>query len=166
DAAVVLPDLGHKVARFWTALGWPACGSAARDPVPNLCSFNSPLGACETCRGFGRVIDLALGLVIPDPRRTILEGAIKPWSTKATSWERSTLAKFCRRRGVPLDVPWGEIDAAQRELVLEGDGRGHYPGVRGWFRWLEGRTYRMHVRVFLSRYRTYRVCPACDGARV
>ena len=165
-AAVVLPDAGNRLERFSAALECAACGFAVRDPVPNLFSFNSPLGACETCRGFGRVIDLDLDLVIPDPRRTILEGAIKPWSTKATSWERNTLAKFCRRRGVPLDVPWGELDSGQRELVLDGDGKGHYPGVRGWFRWLEGRTYRMHVRVFLSRYRTYRVCPACDGTRV
>ncbi|TMA50462.1 MAG: excinuclease ABC subunit A, partial [Deltaproteobacteria bacterium] len=165
-AAAVLPDAGDRVERFSTALECAACGFAVRDPVPNLFSFNSPLGACETCRGFGRVIDLDLDLVVPDPRRTILEGAIKPWSTKATSWERGTLVKFCRRRGIPTDVPWGELDPAERELVLDGDGRGQYPGVRGWFRWLEGRTYRMHVRVFLSRYRTYRLCPACGGARV
>src|SRR5947209_8099205 len=116
--------------------------------------------------GFGRVIDLDLDLVVPDPRRTLAGDAIKPWSTKATAWERSALVKFCRRRGIPTDVPWERLDAADRELVLDGDGRGHYPGVRGWFRWLEGRTYRMHVRVFLSRFRSYRLCPACRGARV
>ncbi|TMB03306.1 MAG: excinuclease ABC subunit A, partial [Deltaproteobacteria bacterium] len=164
-AAVVLVDGGETV-RFSTALECAACGFAVRDPVPNLFSFNSPLGACEACRGFGRVIDLDLDLVVPDPRRTLAAGALKPWSTKATAWERGELAKFCRRRGIPTDVPWGELDPAQRELVLEGDGRGHYPGVRGWFRWLEGRTYRMHVRVFLSRFRSYRLCPACAGARV
>jgi len=149
-AAIVLPD-GDETVRFSTALDCAACGFAVRDPVPNLFSFNSPLGACETCRGFGRVIDLDLDLVVPDPRRTLAGDAIKPWSTKATAWERSALVKFCRRRGIPTDVPWERLDAADRELVLEGDGRGHYPGVRGWFRWLEGRTYRMHVRVFLSR---------------
>src|SRR5207244_9136801 len=164
--SAVLPDAGDRVERFSTALECAACGFAVRDPVPNLFSFNSPLGACETCRGFGRVIDFDLDLVVPDPRRTILEGAIKPWSTKATSWERGALVKFCRRRGIPTDVPWGELDPAERELVLDGDGRGQYPGVRGWFRWLERRTYRMHVRVFLSRFRSYRVCPACAGARV
>src|SRR5439155_689710 len=164
-AAAVLADGGEAI-RFSTALECAACGFAVRDPVPNLFSFNSPLGACEACRGFGRVIDLDLDLVVPDPRRTLAAGALKPWSTKATAWERGELAKFCRRRGIPTDVPWGELDPAQRELVLEGDGRGHYPGVRGWFRWLEGRTYRMHVRVFLSRFRSYRLCPACAGARV
>src|SRR5262249_8543747 len=92
--------------------------------------------------------------------------AVKPWSTKSTAWERGELLKFCRRRGIPTDVAWERLEPAQRELVLEGDGRGHYPGVRGWFRWLEGRTYRMHVRGFLSRFRSYALCTACDGARV
>src|SRR5437870_5204009 len=165
-AAVRLPDAGDRVERFSSALECAACGFAVRDPVPNLFSFNSPLGACETCRGFGRVIDLDLDLVIPDPRRSLAEGAIKPWSTRATGWERGELLKFCRRRGIPTGVPWAELSPAQRALVLDGDGRGHYPGVRGWFRWLEGRTYRMHVRVFLSRFRSYRLCPACAGARV
>src|SRR5216110_1980893 len=165
-AAVRLPDAGDRVERFSSALECAACGFAVRDPVPNLFSFNSPLGACETCRGFGRVIDVDLDLVIPDPRRSLAEGAIKPWSTKATGWERSELLKFCRRRGIPTGVPWAELSPAQHALVLEGDGRGHYPGVRGWFRWLEGRTYRMHVRVFLSRFRSYTPCAACGGARV
>jgi excinuclease ABC subunit A len=165
-AAVVLPDTGDPVERFSATLECAACGSTVREPVPNLFSFNSPLGACETCRGFGRVIDLDLDLVIPEPRRSLAENAVKPWSTKATTWERGELLKFCRRRGIPTDTPWAALTSAQQQLVLDGDGRGHYPGVRGWFRWLEGRTYRMHVRVFLSRYRSYRVCPACDGARV
>jgi excinuclease ABC subunit A len=165
-AAVVLVDAGERVERFSTALECASCGVAVREPVPNLFSFNSPLGACDTCRGFGRIIDLDLDLVVPDPRRTIGEGAIRPWSTKATGWERGQLMKFCRRRGVPADVPWGALTDAQRALVLDGDGRGQYPGVRGWFRWLEGRTYRMHVRVFLSRYRSYVPCTACDGSRL
>ena len=165
-AAVVLPDAGGRVERFSTALDCAGCGFAVRDPVPNLFSFNSPLGACETCRGFGRIIDLDLDLVIPDPRRTLADDAVKPWSTKATKWERGELIKFCRRRGIPTHVPWDTLPVAQQELVLEGDGRGDYPGVRGWFRWLEGRTYRMHVRVFLSRYRSYTLCPVCHGARV
>jgi excinuclease ABC subunit A len=166
STAVVLPDADGAVERFSTALECAPCGVAIRDPVPNLFSFNSPLGACETCRGFGRTIDLDLDLVVPDPRRTIADGAVKPWSTKATSWERSTLLAFCRRRGIPTTVPWGDLEPAQRELVLAGDGQKPYPGIRGWFRWLEGRVYRMHVRVFLSRYRSYVLCPACQGARV
>jgi excinuclease ABC subunit A len=165
-AAVILPDGGDATLRFSTALACAHCGFTVRDPAPNLFSFNSPLGACETCRGFGRVIDVDLDLVVPDPRRTIAGLAVKPWSTKATAWERGQLLKFCQRRGIPTDRPWEDLSQAHRELVLDGDGRGQYPGVRPWFRWLEGRTYRMHVRVFLARYRSYTLCPACAGARV
>jgi excinuclease ABC subunit A len=165
-AAVVLPDADGHVERFSTALECAACGFAVRDPVPNLFSFNSPLGACETCRGFGRVISLDLDLVIPDPQKTLAGAAIRPWSTKSTAWERGELLKFCRRRGIPVDVAWAHLEPGQQALVLDGDGRGHFPGVRGWFRWLEGRTYRMHVRVFLSRFRSYVLCATCDGARV
>src|SRR2546425_10630448 len=164
-AAVVLVDGGETV-RFSTALDCAACGFAVRDPVPNLFSFNSPLGACETCRGFGRVIDLDLDLVVPDPRRTLAGDAIKPWSTKATAWERTALVKFSRRRGIPTDVPGERLGAAGPRPRAEGGGGGRHAGVRGWFRWLEGRTYRMHVRVFLSRFPSYRLCPACRGARV
>ncbi len=165
-AAVIAADGEGDGLRFSTGLACARCNFTVREPTPNLFSFNSPLGACETCRGFGRVIDLDLDLVVPDPRRTIAGNAIKPWSTKATAWERGELLKFCQRRRIPTDVAWETLDEAQRALVLSGDGRGRYPGVRRWFKWLEGRTYRMHVRVFLARYRSYRLCPACDGARV
>ncbi len=165
-ATVILADRGGEALPFSTALACARCGFTVREPTPNLFSFNSPLGACETCRGFGRTIELELDLVVPDPRRTLAGHAVKPWSTKATAWEHGALLTFCRRRGIPLDVPWAELEEAQRALVVDGDGRGRYPGVRRWFRWLEGRTYRMHVRVFLSRYRSYRVCDACQGTRV
>jgi excinuclease ABC subunit A len=165
-ASVIPADPAGEPLRFSTTLACARCNFTVREPTPNLFSFNSPLGACESCRGFGRVIDLDLELVVPDPRRTLAGDAIKPWSTKATAWERGELLKFCQRRRIPTDVPWAALDDAQRTLVLDGDGRGRYPGVRKWFRWLEGRTYRMHVRVFLARYRSYRLCPACEGARV
>jgi len=134
QAAVVLPDRAGAVLRFSTALACARCGYAVRDPTANLFSFNSPLGACESCRGFGRIIDLDLDLVVPDPRRTIAGLAIKPWSTKATAWERGELLKFCKRRGIPTDVPWEALRPEHQALVLDGDGRGHYPGVRKWFR--------------------------------
>ena len=164
-AAVVLPAAGGRVERFSTALECAACGFTVREPTPNLFSFNSPLGACETCRGFGRVIDVDLDLVVPDPRRSLADEAIKPWATKSTAWERGELLAMCRRRRIPTHLPWEALTAAQRQLVLDGDGSS-YPGVRPWFRWLEGRTYKMHVRVFLARYRSYHECPACGGARV
>ncbi|MEB2283911.1 MAG: hypothetical protein B6D46_08485 [Polyangiaceae bacterium UTPRO1] len=169
--------LGYGKGRMWVAgpdpatrqefgstLACLACGIAYRDPAPNLFSFNSPLGACDDCRGFGRVIDLDLDLVVPDVRKTLAGGAIKPWTTPSTTEERRELLAFCRRRKIPVDVPFGRLDDEQRRLVEEGDDR--FFGIRGWFRWLERKTYKMHVRVLLSRYRSYRTCPTCGGSRV
>ncbi|MCC6764106.1 MAG: excinuclease ABC subunit UvrA [Deltaproteobacteria bacterium] len=149
---------------YGAALACLPCGIVYRDPTPNLFSFNSPLGACDDCRGFGRVIDLDLDLVIPDAGRTLEGGAIKPWTTPSTSEERRGLLAFCRRRKIPVDVPFVHLGPEQRRLVEDGDER--FFGIRGWFRWLERKTYKMHVRVLLSRYRSYRICPACGGSRV
>ena len=162
--ALVFPDQDNRVAPHVARLECPRCNLVYREPTANLFSFNSPLGACESCRGFGRIIDLDLDLVIPDPRNTLAGGAIKPWSTKATAWERGELLSFCRKKKIPTDVPFELLSDTQRRLIIDGEGK--YYGIRGWFRWLEGRTYRMHVRVFLSRYRSYRLCPACDGGRL
>jgi excinuclease ABC subunit A len=140
------------------------CAIVYREPTPNLFSFNSPLGACDGCRGFGRVIDVDLELVIPDPRKTLADGAIKPWSTASMEWEREALARFCRRKKIPMDRPYAELSDAQRQGIVDGEGK--FFGIRGWFRWLEGRTYKMHVRVFLARYRSYRLCPECAGGRL
>ncbi len=149
---------------YSAALACTACTISYRDPIPNLFSFNSPLGACDDCRGFGRVIDLDLDLVIPDPSRTFAGGAVKPWTTPSTTEERRELLAFCRRRKIPVDVPVAHLEPEQRRLVEDGDER--FFGIRGWFRWLERKTYKMHVRVLLSRYRSYRTCPACEGSRV
>ena len=145
-------------------LACATCGVSLKDPVPNLFSFNSPLGACEECRGFGRVIDIDLDLIVPDDRKSLADGAIKPWSTPSTGWERRELAAFCRKQKIPMKRPYRDLSDKQRWLITEGAGKFH--GIRGWFRWLEGRTYRMHVRVFLSRYRSYRMCPECAGGRL
>ncbi|MBX3024618.1 excinuclease ABC subunit UvrA [bacterium] len=162
--ALVFPDDGGARAPYSEALECARCHIAYREPTANLFSFNSPLGACEQCRGFGRVIDIDLELIIPDATKSLADGAIKPWSTPSTEWERSELRKFCARAGIPLHVPFERLEPAQRAAVI--DGAGKYFGIRGWFKWLEGRTYKMHVRVFLARYRSYRVCPACDGGRL
>jgi excinuclease ABC subunit A len=162
--ALVFPEEEFHREPHTQRLECPRCGLSYRDPSPNLFSFNSPLGACETCRGFGRVIDIDLELIIPDPHKTLEEGAIKPWTTPATEWERDELRRFCRRQRIPMDQPFDELSERHRQLII--DGEGDYFGIRGWFRWLEGRTYRMHVRVFLSRYRSYRECPACHGGRL
>jgi excinuclease ABC subunit A len=162
--ALVFPDQNNRIEPHAVRLECPRCNLTYREPTSNLFSFNSPLGACEACRGFGRIIDLDLDLVIPDASKTLGAGAIKPWSTKATEWERGELLTFCRKKKIPIDVPFEHLSEKQRQLIIDGEGK--YYGIRGWFRWLEGRTYRMHVRVFLSRYRSYRLCPACNGGRL
>ena len=168
--ALLFPDDGGAEEPFVDRLECPRCGIGYREATSNLFSFNSPLGACETCRGFGRVIDIDLDLVIPDPRKSIADGAIKPWSTPATEWERGELMGVCRRRKIPTDKPFAQLSDEQRRIIIDGEdrsaGKKRFHGIRGWFRWLEGRTYRMHVRVFLARYRSYRLCPACGGGRL
>ncbi|MSP36997.1 MAG: excinuclease ABC subunit UvrA [Deltaproteobacteria bacterium] len=138
------------------------CDIAYREPVPNLFSFNSPLGACETCKGFGRVIDIDLDLIIPDPGKSLSDGAIRPWINRKRRVKR--LLDFCARKNIPGKKPWGELSDGQRQLIVDGDGE--YRGIRGWFRRLERRSYRMHVRVLLARYRAYLMCPDCQGSRL
>jgi excinuclease ABC subunit A len=152
----------HAREPFSNHLHCPHCDISYQDPVPNLFSFNSPLGACETCRGFGRVIDIDLDLVIPDPGKSLSEGAIKPWVTKPRRTRR--LMEFCERKRIPTKKPFGELTDKQRQLIIDGDG--DFKGIRGWFRRLERKSYRMHVRVFLARYRTYLLCPDCQGSRL
>ena len=170
-ASLFFPDEGASTGvgagrreTFSTELECPACQIRYREPSSNLFSFNSPLGACAKCRGFGRTIGIDMGLVVPDPRKSIREGAIKPWAIKAAEGERNECLKFCRQKKIPTDLPWSDLAPEQRRMLLEGDGK--YYGVRGWFQWLETKTYKMHVRVFLSRYRSYDLCPDCNGARV
>jgi excinuclease ABC subunit A len=156
------PQEGWRREPFSNSLHCPHCDLSYHDPVPNLFSFNSPLGACETCRGFGRVIDIDLDLVIPDPSKSLSDGAIKPWTTKPRRFQR--LMEFCERKRIPAKKPYQELSEKQKRLIIEGDGE--FKGVRGWFRRLERKSYRMHVRVFLSRYRAYLLCPQCQGSRL
>jgi len=149
---------------FSSKLECPDCGISYRPPVPNLFSFNSPIGACETCKGFGKIIDIDLDLVIPNPELSLEEGAIKPWG----DWidhrtEYHDLIAFCHRRKIPTDVPFRQLTDEQKQQIIEGTPS--YDGVRGFFRWLETKSYKMHVRVFLSRYRSYKQCPDCNGMR-
>ncbi len=147
----------------------PGCARSFEPPRPGLFSYNSPLGACDACRGFGRVIAVDWDKVIPDPKMTIAQGAIKAWSGKSSEWEREVLARFAKKNKIPTDVPWGALTEAHRRMIIDGEGTwqgGKYPGVAAWFKWLETRTYKMHVRVFLSRYRDYVPCTTCSGARL
>jgi len=155
--------------RFSTDLHCAACDIHYRDARPSLFSFNSPLGACPTCRGFGRTMGIDWGLVVPDETRTLAAGAIKPWQTRSYAECQRDLLRFARRRGVPTERPWHALDPAQRQWVIEGEGpwdQGVWYGARRFFAWLESKSYRMHVRVLLSRYRAYTTCPECHGARL
>ena len=155
--------------RFSTDLHCADCDIHYRDPSPSLFSFNSPLGACETCRGFGRVIGIDYGLVIPDSGKTLRGGAIRPWQTESNRECQEDLLRFARKRGIPLDTPWRDLTPEQRQWVIDGEGRWEkkvWYGVRRFFQWLETKSYKMHVRVLLAKYRSYTPCPACKGARL
>ncbi|MFC1884871.1 excinuclease ABC subunit UvrA [Thermodesulfobacteriota bacterium] len=155
---------GKRRMNFSSAFECATCNISYREPLPNLFSFNSPLGACETCRGFGRTIDIDLDLIVPDQSLSIDEGAIKPWGDKLSHrMEFRDLKAFCIRQAIPIDVPFKKLRKSQREAIF--NGTSDYYGIRGFFKWLETRTYKMHVRVFLSRYRSYDVCRSCGGTR-
>lgn len=170
-AVHLLDDEGETraVRRFSSELHCADCDEHFQDPVPNLFSFNSPLGACNECRGFGRIIDIDPGLVIPDERKSLRQGAIRPWQTESYRGCQHDLMSMAISRGVPIDVSWRELTSEQRQWVWDGQGRweeGFWYGVKGFFKWLEKKSYRMHIRVLLSKYRSYRQCPACGGARL
>ncbi|MHB8521378.1 MAG: excinuclease ABC subunit UvrA [Limisphaerales bacterium] len=152
------------------------CDLEYREPTPALFSFNHPLGACPACRGFGRIITIDDDLVMPDHSRTLAEGVVKPWLSGQSAECQADLMKFCRLRKVPVEVPFRDLPQHWRDWVINGDpgygkDRQHewpraWYGVRGYFRWLESKAYKMHVRVLLSRYRAYSTCPACHGQRL
>ena len=141
------------------------CGMAYEVPQPTLFSFNSPFGACPTCHGFGNVIELDMHLVVPDETKSIAQGAIEPWSKPHYRSHLAELKRAARRHGIRTTVPWSELSDDERRFVVEGDGSG-YAGIRGFFTALEQKKYKVHVRVFLSRYRGYRACTACGGTRL
>ncbi|MGB9075097.1 MAG: excinuclease ABC subunit UvrA [Terriglobales bacterium] len=139
-------------------------GSRYEEPEPRLFSFNNPYGACPRCQGFGNTIDFDLDLVIPDKSKTLNQGAIEPWTKPKYRPLFTELKRFARQLEIPLDVPWLEMDPERRKLVVNGEGR--FPGIRGFFQHLERKKYKLHVRVFLSRYRGYSLCSTCGGARL
>jgi excinuclease ABC subunit A len=139
-------------------------GTVYAQPEPRLFSFNNPYGACPTCQGFGNTIGLDLDLVIPNPALTLAEGAVEPWTKPQHDWARDELKKFCRQEGIPMDVPFAELTKQQQRAVVEG--KSGFGGVRGFFDWLETKKYKLHVRVFLSKYRGYTLCPDCGGGRL
>ncbi len=151
------------------------CDLAYSEPRAGMFSFNNPLGACPACKGFGRIISIDYRLAIPDPSLSLKEGVVKPWQTETGAQSQEDLTKACRKHRVPMNVPFAELSPEHRQWVIEGDpGYGTDPelewpkawyGVKGYFKYLESKSYKMHVRVLLSRYRVYTLCQQCHGTR-
>ncbi len=166
--------VGKETHPYSTGWHCPHCDVDIRPPSPGLFSFNHPLGACPECRGFGRVIGIDFGRVIPDRSLSIAAGVIKPFQSGQSRECQRDLLKAAAQRDVDVHTPFEELPKSDQEWVIEGEGditgddeweKGVWYGVKGFFRWLESKTYKMHVRVFLSRYRSYQPCPACKGGR-
>src|SRR5262245_15229775 len=164
-----------KVFRYSSDLHCAHCDIHYAEPTPAMFSFNSPLGACETCRGFGRVIGVDFGLIVPDEAKTLKEGAVRPWQTASFKECQDDLEKYAKKRKIPMDVPFRDLSASQKEWVLEGEKEwvswrkswpGVWYGVRRFFKWLESKAYKMHIRVLLSKYRAYTECVQCLGTRL
>jgi excinuclease ABC subunit A len=167
--AIEVPAAGGSadpaVRRFSERFECRECGLPYELPQPRLFSFNNPFGACPLCHGFGNIIELDMALVVPDTSKSIAQNAIEPWSKPHYRSQLADLKRAAKTRGLRLDVPWSQLTDDEKRFVIEGDGGG-YEGVKGFFRWLERKKYKVHVRVFLSRYRGYLTCPECAGARL
>ncbi|MFN3810930.1 MAG: excinuclease ABC subunit UvrA [Roseateles asaccharophilus] len=161
-----------EVWRYSTGLHCPDSDLRYQEPQPALFSFNSAMGACESCRGFGRVIGVDLGLVIPDEKKTLRGGAIKPMQTPAWKECQDDLMKYAGEAGIPRDTAWNQLTTAQRDWVVNGspawngNWNKQWYGVKRFFDYLESKAYKMHIRVLLSKYRSYTECPSCRGARL
>ena len=152
--------------RFSQSFRCDACGIDYPTPEPQLLSYNNPLGACPTCEGFGNVIAVDMDRVVPDAEKSLREGAIAPWNTPAYAHELKELLALADDFGLPVDVPYQDLTPEQQQLVREGVPEREFGGLNGFFKWLERRKYKMHLRVFLSRWRSYYPCDDCQGARL
>ncbi|KQM80431.1 excinuclease ABC subunit UvrA [Xylophilus sp. Leaf220] len=158
--------------RFSTGLHCPESDLRYAEPTPSMFSFNSALGACATCRGFGRVIGVDYGLVIPDEKKTLRAGAIKTIQTPAWKEAQDDLMRHAETAGIPRDTPWNKLTPAQQAWVIDGSPQWngkwnqHWFGIKRFFEYLESKAYKMHIRVLLSKYRSYTPCPTCRGARL
>jgi excinuclease ABC subunit A len=142
------------------------CRIVYQEPEPRLFSFNSPYGACPRCQGFGNTIDFDPDRVVPDKSRSLKEGAIEPWTKPRYRGLMQDLERYARAKGIPLDVPFSRLSPQDQERILAGDPQAGFGGVKAFFDWLERKKYKLHVRVFLSRYRGYATCPECRGTRL
>jgi excinuclease ABC subunit A len=158
------PTEPSESLRYSSAFECSDCHRAYREPEPRLFSFNNPFGACPRCQGFGNTIDFDPNLIIPNRSKTLDEGAIDPWTKpKYRAWH-GEMKRAAKAEGIPTNVPWFDLTDAQQRFIEEG--RGSWPGIRGFFAELERKKYKLHVRVFLSKYRGYATCPDCRGQRL
>ena len=162
---------GAPLEEFTQALSSPETGQTFRPVIPALFSFNSPIGACPTCRGFGRIIEIDYRLVIPDHSLPIDDGAIRAFQGEVYSESRRDLQRAAKKYKVRTDVPWSKLKKTEIAFIMDGEasykeGRNQWYGIRRFFEWLEKNLYKMHVRVFLSKFRSYTKCPDCNGARL
>jgi excinuclease ABC subunit A len=151
---------------FSTRLACDDCGIEYPVPEPRLYSFNNPMGACPECEGFGNVVSIDMELVVPNPAKTLRDGAIAPWSTPAYAHELKELIALAPEYDIALDVPFRDLTERQLHLITHGIPERKFKGLDGFFAWLEKRKYKMHIRVFLSRWRSFRPCPVCKGTRL
>ncbi len=157
------PSKSSHVLKFSHHYHCPDCDIYYQDLTPNLFSFNHPLGACPTCRGFGRMIDVDLDLIIPDKNKSLEKGAIRPWQTESYFEAQKELLKYAREKNIPINVPFQELPDWAKAWVIQGEGEWY--GIRGFFEWLNTKAYKMHIRVLLSKYRSYVLCSDCKGTR-
>ncbi|MGN6545829.1 MAG: excinuclease ABC subunit UvrA, partial [Aureliella sp.] len=165
-ATETLDDVVWHVILLSSQLRCLHCGIDYPNPEPRLFSFNSPLGACSLCEGFGDTVDLDMNLVVPNPSLTLREGAVAPWNTPSTRPFFDELVRTASRTGLRLDVPYSRLTDAERKKIIEGVPSAGFDGLKGFFAYLERKKYKMHVRVFLSRWRSYSRCGLCEGKRL
>ena len=159
----VVTEQGEKMV-FNRSFSCNRCGRNFSEPEPLLFSFNSPLGACPTCQGFGRIIGIDWQKVIPDPKKTLREKPFAPWNTPAYEDLYKYLWEACRKHRIPIQKPFEELLPPQKDILL--NGKGEFIGLKGFFEWMEGKRYKVHYRVFLSKYRAYTPCPTCHNTRL
>jgi excinuclease ABC subunit A len=176
QAVVEVPDGTHasgvqtqqsgdlRTLRFSERFECKYDGTVYATPEPRLFSFNNPFGACPTCQGFGNTIGLDLDLVIPNPGLSLSEGAIEPWTKPQYEWAQAELKRFCKSERISMNLPFNQLTRPQQRAVI--NGKNGWDGIRGFFDWLDTKKYKLHVRVFLSKYRGYTRCPDCDGSRL
>ncbi len=158
-----------EACAFSTRLHCANCDITYQHPSPSHFSFNSPIGACDTCRGFGRTMGIDYNLVIPNVRLSLSEGCIRPWQTKTNAFCQRDVLKFSKQRGIDVNLPWAELSESDQQWIIAGDGPWdgkHWYGIKRFFDYLETQSYKMHIRVLLSKYRSYEPCPSCEGARL